>query len=64
MKYKRFEELPVWKDAIELAVRTFDLTGRQVFEDTLVHGINLRTQSFPSQTILLRDLSVGRLRRR
>ena len=31
MKYKRFEELPVWKDAIELAVRTFDFTGRQCF---------------------------------
>jgi hypothetical protein len=27
MKYKRFEELPVWKDAIELAVRTFGLTA-------------------------------------
>ena len=23
MKYKRFEELPVWRDSIELAVRTF-----------------------------------------
>ena len=31
MKYKRFEELPVWKDAIELAVRTFALTTKQCF---------------------------------
>lgn len=31
MKYNRFEELPVWKDAIELAVRTFALTGRPCF---------------------------------
>jgi len=31
MKYRRFEELPVWKDAIELAVRTFALTARQCF---------------------------------
>ena len=31
MKYKRFEELPVWKDAIELAVRTFALTARPCF---------------------------------
>jgi four helix bundle protein len=31
MKYRRFEELPVWKDAIELAVRTFSLTGRPCF---------------------------------
>src|SRR5262244_2036459 len=32
MKYNRFEELPVWKDAIELAVRIFDLTCRPEFQ--------------------------------
>ena len=26
MKYNRFEELPVWQDAIELAVRIFALS--------------------------------------
>ena len=31
MKYRRFEELPVWKDAIELAVRTFALTAKPSF---------------------------------
>jgi len=31
MKYKRFEELPVWRDAIELAVRTFALTAKPWF---------------------------------
>ena len=31
MRYKRFEELPVWQDAIELGVRIFDLTSRPVF---------------------------------
>src|SRR5438445_13698617 len=31
MKYKRFEDLPVWKDAIELAVRTFALSARPCF---------------------------------
>ena len=31
MKYSRFEELPVWQDAIELAVRVFALTSRPVF---------------------------------
>ena len=31
MKYRRFEELPVWKDAIELAVRTFSLAAKQCF---------------------------------
>ncbi|MEP6911178.1 MAG: four helix bundle protein [bacterium] len=31
MKYSRFEELPVWQDAIELAVRVFALTARPCF---------------------------------
>src|SRR6266566_8563334 len=31
VKYKRFEELPVWKDAIELAVRIFALTAKPCF---------------------------------
>jgi four helix bundle protein len=31
MKYRRFEELPVWKDAIELAVGTFALTAKPCF---------------------------------
>ena len=31
MKYNRFEELPVWNDAIELAVSTFALTARPCF---------------------------------
>ncbi|HEY8186318.1 MAG TPA: four helix bundle protein [Pyrinomonadaceae bacterium] len=31
MKYKRFEDLPVWQDAIELAVRIFALTARPIF---------------------------------
>jgi four helix bundle protein len=32
MKYSRFEELPVCRDAIELAVRVFDLTARSEFQ--------------------------------
>ncbi|HET6646852.1 MAG TPA: four helix bundle protein [Pyrinomonadaceae bacterium] len=31
MKYKRFEDLPVWQDAIELAVKVFAFTARPVF---------------------------------
>jgi four helix bundle protein len=31
MKYSRFEDLPVWKDAIELAVRVFTLTALPAF---------------------------------
>ena len=32
MKYKRFEELPVWKSAIDLAVRVYALTATQEFK--------------------------------
>ena len=32
MKYNRFEELPVWQDAIELAVRIYDLTACPAFK--------------------------------
>jgi len=32
MKYNRFEELPVWQDAIELAIRVFALTARPAFK--------------------------------
>jgi four helix bundle protein len=32
MKYNRFEELPVWKDAIEFAVRLFALTANPTFK--------------------------------
>ena len=31
MKYQSFEDLPVWKDAIELAVLIFDLTAKSCF---------------------------------
>jgi four helix bundle protein len=32
MKYLRFEELPVWKASIELAVKIYQLTSRREFE--------------------------------
>lgn len=32
MKYERFEELPVWKKAIELAERVYDLTETDSFK--------------------------------
>jgi len=31
MKYERFEDLPVWKDAIELARRVYELTKDKFF---------------------------------
>jgi len=32
MKYDRFEDLPVWKDAIELAVQVYALTADDAFK--------------------------------
>ena len=32
MKYARFEELPVWRDAIEIAVKTYALTAHAQFK--------------------------------
>ena len=32
MKYSRFEELPVWRDAIEIAVKTYSLTANTQFK--------------------------------
>lgn len=31
MKYNRFEDVPVWKDGIDLTVKVFDVTSNQVF---------------------------------
>ncbi|MDX6501210.1 MAG: hypothetical protein QOG23_4470 [Blastocatellia bacterium] len=31
MRYKRFEDLPVWKTAIELAVQVYELTSKPQF---------------------------------
>jgi four helix bundle protein len=32
MKYSRFEELPVWRDAIELAVAVYRITADPAFK--------------------------------
>jgi len=40
MKYNRFEELPVWQDAIELAVKIFELTAKPEFK----HQFRLKDQ--------------------
>ena len=32
MRYNRFEDLPVWNSAIELAVQVYDLTERLQFK--------------------------------
>jgi four helix bundle protein len=40
MKYKRFEELPVWQDSIELALATYSMTTQPTFR----HQHSLRDQ--------------------
>ena len=32
MKYERFEDLPVWKDALALAVQVYELTAKENFK--------------------------------
>jgi four helix bundle protein len=40
MKYNHFEELPVWQDAIELAIKIFELTAKPEFK----HQFRLKDQ--------------------
>jgi four helix bundle protein len=40
MKYTRFEDLPVWQDAIELSVKIFELTAKPEFQ----HQFRLKDQ--------------------
>ena len=40
MKYTRFEDLPVWQDAIELVVKIFELTAKPEFQ----HQFKLKDQ--------------------
>ena len=57
MKYNRFEELPIWKDAIKLAVKVFALTARRNPGATGVFEIKLSGQRYPYRIILLKDLN-------
>jgi hypothetical protein len=46
MKYSRFEELPVWQDAIELAIRIFELTDHAEFKGYFTQGSNRKSRRF------------------
>ena len=35
MKYKKFEELPVWQHSLEITKEVYDLTSRQAFKKDL-----------------------------
>ena len=56
MKYTRFEELPVWNDAIDLAVRGFTLTALLLSGITEIFAIKLSAPRCQSQTISLKVL--------
>lgn len=57
MKYSRFEELPVWKAAIELAVHVFALTAKPNFKGRFSLRIRLNGPLFQFRTILLKASS-------
>jgi four helix bundle protein len=45
MKYNRFEELPVWRAAIEIAVSAYELTARTEFKGQYSLRDQTRTRS-------------------
>jgi four helix bundle protein len=55
MKYTRFEELPVWNDAIDLAVRVFTLTALPAFR----HYRNIRDQIERSSMSISNNIAEG-----
>ncbi|MFY9573111.1 MAG: four helix bundle protein, partial [Blastocatellia bacterium] len=55
MKYKRFEDLPVWKTAIEFAVRVYALTPKEEFKG---HG-SLRDQLERAAVSISNNISEG-----
>jgi hypothetical protein len=63
MKYSRFEELPVWKDAIELAVKIYEFTIARHSKVATVLKIRLSALPFRSPTTSRRGLNEARLRR-
>ena len=61
MKYNRFEELPVWKAAIEFGVRVYALTVNPRFKGFYSLKDQLERAAVSYQIILPRDLNAVRL---
>ena len=60
MNYKRFEDLPVWNTAIDLAVEIYALTDiYSISEDEEASEIRSNALRFPSPTTLPKALSVA-----
>ena len=63
MKYRSFEEVPVWRDALELAILIFELTSQAASKATIASRINWNEPVFRSQTTLLKDLNAAQPRK-
>jgi len=55
MTYERFEDLPVWKSAIELAEKVYALTEKLHSVVNTASKTNWKEQLCPSQIISLKD---------
>ncbi len=60
MKYKRFEDTPVWQQAADLAAAMFEWTTEPSFKAKGISRINCSVPHFPSPTTSLKVLSVER----
>ena len=57
MKYSTFEELPVWKAAVNFALSVFELTEKaECSKVSAIRKTNLNGHRFRSQIILQKDL--------
>ena len=59
MRYKRFEDLPVWNSAIELAVAVYALTSKPQFKSHYGLKIKWSARQSQSQTTLPKASSVA-----
>lgn len=59
MKYSRFEELPAWQAAIELAIRIYNLTSRPAFKTRYSLKIKSSEQLSQFRITLLKALNAG-----
>ena len=64
MKYKKFEELPVWQLAIDLGVKIFALTARPEFRPFYGLRDQIELQVFLFRTILRRGMKEERRKKR
>ena len=59
MKYKQFEDLPVWKSAIELALAAYDLTERRTLAGAGDHCDQLRRAALSVSNNIAEGFELG-----